>query len=383
MPRRNKGPHLKWRKDRQCWEIQWFEHGSRRRVTTGTEDRGEAERQLADFLADQRPKGPSHPAERYVSAALADYAQEHAPATTDPERIAYAIQALIPFWGELTVGDIREATCREYANVRAASPGTIRKELGTLRAAINWDFRAGNVTAAPAVWLPPRPEHKDRWLTRSEAARLLNAARGTQKGRLHLPLFILIGLYTGARREAILSLRWPQVDLDRGLIDFNPPGRTRTKKGRPIIPIPRRLMTFLRLARKRGTDTGHVISYIQTITERDPVTGVQRKVRLPMPVKNTKRGFQRAAIAAGFVTGYRQEGESKTKEGWPYSKVAPVTDVTPHVLRHTSASWMVQRGVSFHKVAKYIGHKDSRTTEQIYAHHAPDYLADAKTALDG
>ena len=31
-----------------------------------------------------------------------------------------------------------------------------------------------------------------------------------------LPLFIIIGLHTGARKEAILSLRWPQVDLEAG-----------------------------------------------------------------------------------------------------------------------------------------------------------------------
>ena len=62
--------------------------------------------------------------------------------------------------------------------------------------------------------------------------------------------------------------------------------------------------------------------------------------------------------------------------------ILPVTDVTPHVLRHTAASWMVQRGVSFAKVARYLGHSDSRTTEQIYAHHAPDYLEDARAAFD-
>lgn len=80
-----------------------------------------------------------------------------------------------------------------------------------------------------------------------------SAARKDKRSRLHLPLFILLALYTGARKEAILSLRWPQVDLQRNLIDFNPPGRERTSKGRPIIPIPRRLMTFLRLAARNAT----------------------------------------------------------------------------------------------------------------------------------
>jgi integrase len=37
---------------------------------------------------------------------------------------------------------------------------------------------------------------------------------------LYLPLFIVIGLYTGARKEAILSLRWSQIDLETSRINF-------------------------------------------------------------------------------------------------------------------------------------------------------------------
>jgi integrase len=38
-------------------------------------------------------------------------------------------------------------------------------------------------------------------------------ARREPKARLHLPLYILIALYTGARRGAVLGLRWSQIDL--------------------------------------------------------------------------------------------------------------------------------------------------------------------------
>src|SRR5215211_4895311 len=59
----------------------------------------------------------------------------------------------------------------------------------------------------------PSSEARDRWLTRKEAAALLRAARQEPKVRLHLPLFILMALYTGQRKDALLSLRWVQVDL--------------------------------------------------------------------------------------------------------------------------------------------------------------------------
>src|SRR5262245_25467525 len=116
-----------------------------------------------------------------------------------------------------------------------------RSELGVLRTAINWAHKDGRITRSVPVPLPEGGQSRERWLTRSEAAGLIRAAR-TRKARLHMPLFILLGLYTGRRKEAILSLRWPQVDLEGGLIDFDIAGRARTKKRRGKVRIPARLL---------------------------------------------------------------------------------------------------------------------------------------------
>ena len=365
MPRKNKGASLNWREERKVWEIRWYEHGSRRTKSTRTADRGQAERQLAEHLLDEEPIGPSDPNERSVTDVLIKYGEEHAPECSDPERIGYCIQALVPFWSNSVVADIREGTCKAYAKSRGVSDGTLRRELGALRAAIKYEYDQGRLTKTVPVWLPQKPDHKDRWLTKAEAAKLLGAARNSAKGRLHLPLFIIIGLYTGARKEAILSLRWTQIDFNRKLIDFNQKGRKRTDKGRPIVPIPRRLMTFLKLARKRGSATGFVVNWQN------------------QPIKDVKKGFHRLACDAGFITEWiKSNKEGPTKEGNLVTWIHPKTDVTPHVLRHTAASWMVQRGVSFPKVARYIGHSNSQITEQVYAHHAPDYLDDAAAAFD-
>jgi integrase len=187
--------------------------------------------------------------------------------------------------------------------------------------------------------IPPKQEGKDRWLTYSEAARLLSAARGERKSRLHLPLFIQLALYTGARSEAILSLKWfPQVDLDRGYIDFNPPGRVRNKKGRAMIPIPPKLRWFLEKAHARATSP-YVLAYHGE------------------PIKRIIKGFHAACLRAGL-------------EG-----------VTPHTLRHTCATWMAQRGVDLHQIGGWLGHSDPRTTH-LYAHHHPDHLRDALAAVE-
>jgi hypothetical protein len=71
-----------------------------------------------------------------VTDALADYALEHGAQTASPWRIAAAIKALAAFWGR-TVAEVTRETCRAYERARARSAGTVRRELGVLRASIN------------------------------------------------------------------------------------------------------------------------------------------------------------------------------------------------------------------------------------------------------
>ena len=136
----------------------------------------------------------------------------------------------------------------------------------------------------PSVYhirVPQTPTGRDYWITRSEAARLLWETRRDKRARLHLPLCALIALYTGQRRGAILDLVWQQVDLVRGRIDFNPPGRVQTSKRRPRIAIPRSLLAALRCAHRRAT-CDHVIAYQGS------------------PVRDIKTGFNSAAARAGI-----------------------------------------------------------------------------------
>lgn len=237
------------------------------------------------------------------------------------------------------MADVTRETCRAYDRARARKPATVRRELAVLRAAINHAHREGRLTRPVHVFLPAKPEGRDRWLTRSEAAALLRTARRDPRCRLYLPLFVLLGLYTGARKQAILGLRWHQVDLERGRIDFNAPGRARTSKGRPIIPIPRRLVRFLRLARDRGNDLGYVVN------------------RDGRPLGDVKRAFASAARRAGLA------------------------NVSPHTLRHTAGTWMAQHGVPLWEIAGYLGHSHERTAA-LYSHHSPDHLARASAAFD-
>ena len=152
-------------------------------------------------------------------------------------------------------------------------------------------------------------------------------------------LFCLLALHTAARPSAALALTWPRVDLDRRLITLNPAGRIQTAKRRPVVPINDTLDAALREAAEIRT-IDHVIEW-----------GGQ-------PVTSIKTGFRAARQRAGLGP-----------------------EVTPYVLRHTSATWMALAGVPMRDIAAMLGHDDEATTSRIYAKHSPDYLRDAAAAL--
>lgn len=359
MPRRNRGCYLRFIKERNTYCIQWSECGAIKKRSTGTSDHRKAEAKLAEFITlrnDVQPTNSPMEPERYsIAQALELYARNHAPTTAAPERIAYALKPLVNYWGDNSVASITKQNCRKYNEWRkqkplttrskTIKPGTIRRELGALRAALNFAVSEGQLSRAPYVELPKKPSGKDRWLTKSEVAKLLNTARISRGDiRQYLPLYILIGLYTGARKSAILSLKWSQVDLELGKIDFNPVGVKKTSKKKVRgQPIPDRLKSALVRAKKRGDENGYVI---------------HRNGKMIKDIGDSKSG--------SFGTTVKKVG---------------LKDVSPHTLRHTCGTWMAQRGVPLFEIAGWLGQSYERTSE-LYAHHHSDYMDTAKRAAD-
>ena len=181
------------------------------------------------------------------------------------------------------------------------------------------------------VELPSKPPPADAYLTQQQYEQLV-AATDTP----HVKLFIVLALATAGRMTAILQLTWDRVDFDRGLIRLG--AGEKRRKGRATVPMTDRARRHLEEAAKART-CEYVIEYGSR------------------PVAKIRKAFAAAAISAGLP--------------W----------CTPHVLRHTSAVWMAEDGVSMPEIAAYLGHTDSRITERVYARFSPSHLRRAARAL--
>jgi integrase len=102
----------------------------------------------------------------------------------------------------------------------------------------------------------------------------------------------------------------------------------------------------------------------------------------------------RALAAAAFLLGSKHHAwlstERTSKQAWEWcshrwgvvTKAAGCPDVTLHILRHTCASRLVQRGVPIYTVTKWLGHSSVKVTER-YAKLARGNLSQALSALEG
>ena len=343
MPRQTAGARLYRRPDKRGAGTYEIRDGGRR-INTRTSDRRQAEEALARYIAqrDRPTTGPRDPAQVTVAEVLDIYATERAPLVRAPARIGDCIRALVPILGALALTSITGEICRRYGIERGRAPGTVRKELGTLAAAINHCHAEGYITSAPRVRLPAKPAPRDRWLTRDETAKLIRAAYRNPKAK-HLARFILVALYTGTRTDAILRLGFSPfggggwADTERGVLYRRGAGEGETKKRTPPVPIPPRLLAHLRRWERCGA---------RYVVEVDG----QR-------VGSLKTAWRTALAASG------------------------IEHCTKHDLRHTAITWAMQKGADRWHAAGFFG-LTVDMLESTYGHHHTDHMQSAVEAIN-
>jgi len=359
MPRPTAPPRLYLRK-RRDGAAYWIILDAGRQITTGApqSDRRKAEKALEAYLGRKHEPdfGDGHPARVAIADALAVYCEKHAPTTRRPDLIGGAALKLADFFGGKTTATITATACTEYVAWRCAqkdvraktrrkhvSASTARHELVVLGAALRWCWRDGLLDRPIPVTLPPQAGPRERHLTRTEAAQLLWGALGWDAdGKRHH--FRINRHLAGTRHDAILRLQWMPnttggwIDLKAGVLYRRPAGAVERGKRRPALPIPPRLLPHLRRWRKH---TARFLVEWQGL----PIASQER------------RAWRRARELVGLGS-----------------------DVTPHVLRHTAATWLLQRGVSVYDVAGVLGCSEE-VIRRTYGHHAKDHLRAAVAAF--
>lgn len=297
-------------------------------------------------------EGRRPPEEISIREVLDLYLNDIVPSHARPTESASRIATLTEFWGLLRLSDVTGARCRAYVSART-SVGSAARELCELRAAINHHRREGYCSEPVSVILPDRLPPRERWLTHSEAARLIwkawtyrsrtNFHAENARVRRHIAKFILVGCYTGTRAGSICGASFERlpshgyIDVDRGVFYRRAPGAKQTKKRAPPVRLPRPLLAHLRRWKRNG--------------QRFVVEWRGK------PVRNIHRAFNSAVADA-------QLGN----------------DVVPHSLRHTAATWLMQGGADIWEASEYLGMTPTILI-RAYGHHHPERFKTVHEAL--
>lgn len=254
-----------------------------------------------------------------------------------------SLKTLTEYFGHLTLNQISPALVEEFKARRAKetrvaiidgkateipiSPATINRDLATLKRLFSLSEEWGliSVNRIHRIKLLKENNKRLRFLTDEEIEKLLQHCE-----QPHLKLTVRIALETGLRKEAILSLRWSEIDFQSKMIH-------KATKADKIVHIP--LTELLEHELRSWRQFQKVLSPF-VITYKG------------QPVKDIKRSFATACRNAG------------------------IKDFRFHDLRHTFASHFLMRTKDLKTLQEILGHSDITTTMR-YAHLLDEHKKEA------
>lgn len=277
---------------------------------------------------------------RTVGEAIDRYMQEILPA----KRSARSQRAQLLWWqrelGILTLADLTPALiadCRdrlargETPSGKPATPATQVRYLAALSHVFTVAVREwGWLTENPVrnVRRPQEPGGRVRFLSAEERTALLVACKRDPNPLLY-PLVIL-ALATGARLGELLGLRWPDVDLPRGVARL-----ARTKNGEPrTLPL-----------------TGHARKVMEALAAERP-----RDTDFVFP---SAHGKTPASLRKPWERALREAG---------------IENFRFHDLRHSAASYLAMTGAAPTDIAAVLGHKTLAMVKR-YAHLSDQHVS--------
>lgn len=239
------------------------------------------------------------------------------------------------FFKEKLIQHISPLLIEDYKKQRRSkvSGASVNRELSCLKHMLNKAIDEGILMNNPVKKVRFFPENNtiERILTPQEKGRLL------AKSKSYIKAVIIIALHTGMRRGEILSLKWSQIDFQRGFIKVD---KTKSGKARSI-PMNSLVECTLRNMEKNKNQDEYVFW-----------NSLKKK-----PIRDIKRAFKTVC------------------------RSAEVENLRFHDLRHNFASSLVENGVDIVTVSELLGHSNINLTAKRYSHPSPLHKRQAVEGL--
>jgi integrase len=326
--------------------IQYRQQGRTRRLTLGRYGRltpDEARKLARQHLADVGRGGdPSEERHRDRNApTLAEFAdrymQEHAlgkkkPRSAESDRRMLR-DVILPRLGRRKVEDIARSEVDKLHQSLAPTPYWANRVLALLSKMFNLAERWGVRPEAtnPCRYVDKFPEkRRERFLSGAELARLGEVLAAAERSAAEPPPVIAalrLLILTGCRKSEILTLRWEEVDLERGALHLHD-----SKTGPKNVPL--------------GAAAAEVLAGLPRVAGNPFVFPGERQGSHWV---NVERSWRRIRQAAGFP------------------------ELRIHDLRHSYASVGAAAGLGLPVIGRILGHTQASTTQR-YTHFADDPL---------
>lgn len=242
-------------------------------------------------------------------------------------------------------GDVDALMIRGYLawlDRRKEKKSSLARKLAALRSLYRFLMREGRVKVNPAeeVRTPKQPQPLPRVLTKDDAAALMEFPDGDALLSLR-DRAILETLYsTGARVGELVGMNLGDLDLAEGQVRLRGKGRKER-----LVPV--------------GTVAVDAIKEYLAALRRSPLEA-QRSTQLDAPVFCNSRGGR---LTTRSVRRLVQKYSSRLADG----------PVSPHTLRHSFATHLLDEGADLRAIQEMLGHATLATTQK-YTHLATDHL---------
>lgn len=280
------------------------------------------------------------------------------PATARGERQSHRVlfRAIVPATRVLELKGVHVERYKRQMEGEGLKPRSIAYPLQVLRAALNRAVANGILSRVPCrVTLPPQTAERKRALTREEALALAGAARELGIGD-EVTVFLNLGL----RRGELFNLRWADLNLEEAELRMVTHKRgAASMKAVDVLPLNEAVLeVFRRRADAFPKGKPPAKGYVFGIPPEERDTGRRRSAHIKGAVGHL----------AGVVSLEDYRFRTKLKAAATRAGIERPEEVTPHVLRHTFATCLLNAGCTVKDTQALLRHRTPDLTLRLYCH---------------